>query len=193
MRRYGRARARRRRWVGLVAVVVLAGLVLWLWASLEPERRVQEAVYPLRYEETIRAAGELYGVDPALIAGIIYVESRFNPEAVSPRGAYGMMQIMPDTAVFISERSGIGGDFRDPHVNIRMGTWYYTYLERKYQGDERLVLAAYNAGEGRVDAWLRREGFDIERDIPYIETRNYVEDVAEARDRYAELYGDRLR
>jgi soluble lytic murein transglycosylase len=176
----------------VVSVLVLFGLVLWLWTSLEPERRVQEFAYPLRYEDAIRESGELYGVDPALIAGIIYVESRFNPEAVSSQGAYGLMQILPSTADFIAERAGIAGDFRDPQVNVRMGTWYYTYLSRKYMGDERLVLAAYNAGESRVDTWVQEEGFDISRDIPFPETRNYVEDVREARDRYSELYGDRL-
>lgn len=192
MRRYGRRRSRRGLWVGLVAVLALFVLVLWLWTTLEPERRIQEIAYPLSYEDVIRESGQLYGVEPELVAGIIYVESRYNPEAVSPQGAYGMMQILPSTADFISQSSGIEGDFRDPAVNIRMGTWYYTYLSQKYSGDERLVLAAYNAGETRVDGWVAEEGFDIASDIPFRETSNYVEDVRDARDRYAELYGDEL-
>ncbi|HZG63499.1 MAG TPA: lytic transglycosylase domain-containing protein, partial [Rubrobacteraceae bacterium] len=104
-------------------------------------------------------------------------------------GAYGLMQIQPETARFIAERSGIAGDYRGPNTNIRMGTWYLNYLQNQYEGDERLVLAAYNSGEGRVNAWTSEEGFDINSDIPFEETRDYVEDVVEAEKNYEELYG----
>jgi soluble lytic murein transglycosylase len=73
-----------------------------------------------------------------------------------------------------------------------MGTWYLDYLQNRYEGDERLALAAYNSGTGQVDAWVSEGGFDVDHDIPFEETRQYVEDVSEARDIYVELYGRNL-
>lgn len=150
---------------------------------------VQRVTHPLRYEETISEAASERGVEPALVAAVIRTESDFDPEVESPEGAYGLMQIQPNTARFISERGGLGGDYRDPKTNIRMGTWYLDYLRGRYEGDERLVLAAYNSGEGRVDTWISADGFDVAHDIPIAETRAYVDNVLEARDTYAELYG----
>ena len=148
--------------------------------------------YPLKYEETIRTAATQNGVEPALVAAVIRTESRFDPEVKSSRGAYGLMQLQPETARFVSERGDVSGDYRDPKTNIRMGTWYLGYLQGRYEGDERLVLAAYNSGEGQVDAWISEEGFDVGLDVPFAETRDYVEAVLEARDTYAELYGRSL-
>ena len=102
------------------------------------------------------------------------------------------MQMLPATAEFVQQRSGIEGDFRDPRTNIRMGTWYLGYLDGRYDGDKRLMLAAYNSGEGRVDGWISEEGFDIARDIPFKETRDYVENSLEARETYEGLYGENL-
>ncbi|HZC19450.1 MAG TPA: lytic transglycosylase domain-containing protein, partial [Rubrobacteraceae bacterium] len=127
---------------------------------------VHRVTHPLKYEETIRTAAAEYGVEPSLVAAVIRTESRFNPEVESPQGAYGLMQIRPETARFISERSGIGGDYRYPKTNIRTGTWYLGYLQRRYGGDERLALAAYNSGESQVDAWIADESFDVADDIP---------------------------
>jgi soluble lytic murein transglycosylase len=101
-------------------------------------------------------------------------------------------ELLPQTAGFIRDRGGIEGDYRDPKVNLRMGAWYLSYLEDRYMGDERLVLAAYNSGEGRVDAWISDKGFDVGEDIPFKETREYVEKVLEARRTYDELYGRNL-
>jgi soluble lytic murein transglycosylase len=74
-----------------------------------------------------------------------------------------------------------------------LGSWYLGYLEDRYLGHERLMLAAYNAGQGRVDSWISQEGFDIERDIPFQETREYVDSVLEAREVYRDLYGSDLK
>jgi soluble lytic murein transglycosylase len=145
----------------------------------------------LEYEETIQTAAAEHDVEPTLVAAVIRTESRFDPEVESSQGAYGLMQLLPETARFVSERGNVRGDYRDPKTNIRMGTWYLGYLQERYKGDERLVLAAYNSGEGQVDAW-NSEGFDASRDIPFAETRDYVEDVLEARDTYIELYGRNL-
>ena len=189
-RRYGKARARRRRGVLLVLAVV-AGLVALPFALGAPEA-VRQVVYPLRYEETIRQASREQGLDPAFVAGVIYTESRFRPEAESSQSAYGLMQMLPATAEFVQQRSGIQGDFREPRTNIRFGVWYLGYLDGRYGGNERLMLAAYNSGEGRVDGWISDESFDIARDIPFEETREYVENSLEARQTYEELYGKDL-
>jgi len=147
----------------------------------------------LRYEETIREASRQNGLEPAFVAGVIYAESRFRPDAESHREAYGLMQMLPETAAFVQRRSGIGGDFKDPRTNIKLGTWYLGYLGERYKGDERLMLAAYNSGEGTVDTWISDGGFDIAEDIPFEETREYVERSLEARQKYEELYGRDLR
>ncbi|HKH12732.1 MAG TPA: lytic transglycosylase domain-containing protein [Rubrobacter sp.] len=173
-------------------LVVLAALAALPFALGAPET-VRKAIYPLRYEETIREASRENGLEPAFVAGVIYAESRFEPDAESHREAYGLMQMLPETAEFVQRRSGIEGDFRDPRTNIRLGTWYLGYLDERYRGDERLMLAAYNSGEGTVDAWISEEGFDIARDIPFKETRDYVERSLEARQEYEDLYGSDLR
>jgi soluble lytic murein transglycosylase len=173
----------------VVVLLVLAGLLVALPFVLRAPEEVRKTIYPLRYEETIREASEKYGLEPAFVAGVVYTESHFRPDAESHREAYGLMQLLPQTAEFIGQRSGIKGDYRDPEVNLRMGTWYLGYLEGRYQGDERLMLAAYNSGEGMVDGWLSEEGFDIAKDIPFEETRAYVEDTLEASRIYSELYG----
>ena len=170
-------------------LVVLALVLLGLPLVLEAPDLARRLTHPLEYEETIRDAAAEHDVEPALVAAVIRTESGFDPEVESSQGAYGLMQIQPETAGFISERGSISGDYRGPKTNIRMGTWYLDYLRNRYEGDDRLVLAAYNSGEGSVDGWLSREGFDVAKDIPFKETREYVEDVLEARQTYRELYG----
>jgi len=176
----------------VAAVVLGVCAVAAVAVAIRIPDTVERATHPLRYEETIRRVGEEQGVEPTLIAGVVYAESRFGHESESHQGAYGLMQILPSTAKFISERSGIRGDYRDPRTNLRMGAWYLSYLDERYSGDERLALAAYNSGEGRVDGWLSEEGFDVRSDIPFAETRQYVDDVLEARKDYENLYGRNL-
>ena len=173
-------------------LVALAVALLGLPLLLEAPDLARRLTHPLEYEETIRDAAAEHGVEPALVAAVIRTESGFDPEVESSQGAYGLMQIQPETAGFISERAGIAGDYRGPKTNIRMGTWYLDYSRDQYKRDEGLVLAAYNSGEGQVDAWISEGDFDVDRDIPFEETRQYVEDVSEARDVYRELYGSDL-
>lgn len=177
----------------LLFVAMLAAGVYALYNLVtEPPERVQRAVYPLAYQQTIREASEAYSVEPTLVAAVIYTESRYDPEAISSQNAQGLMQITPDTADFIQANSGITGDFTEPQTNIWMGTWQLSYLEGRYLGDERAMLAAYNSGQGNVDGWLSEPGFRIESDIPFTETRNYVDHVLERQDIYRELYGGNL-
>jgi soluble lytic murein transglycosylase len=173
--------------------MVLAAVLVILPFALRVPDAIMRTIYPLRYEETIRQASEENDLEPAFVAAVIYTESRFRPDVKSHQGAYGLMQLLPQSARYIERNSGIEGDFRDPQVNIRLGTWFLGYLNDRYDGDERLMLAAYNSGEGSVDAWTSDKGFDIEKDIPYKETRQYVKRALEAQKTYQDLYGKNLQ
>ncbi len=173
--------------------MVVVGILAILPFALRVPDAVMRTLYPLRYEETIREASEENGLEPAFVAAVIYTESRFRPGVESHQDAYGLMQLLPESADYIQRKSGIEGDYRDPKVNIKLGTWFLGYLDNRYGGDERLMLAAYNSGEGSVDAWTSDENFDIEKDIPYKETREYVDRALEARKTYQELYGKNLQ
>jgi soluble lytic murein transglycosylase len=131
--------------------------------------------YPLRYSEYVRVHAREDGVDPALLAAVIYQESKFDAGAKSRSGAIGLMQLTPTTAHGIAIRTGGSkfrtGDLLDPEINIRYGAWYLGELVRKYRS-ERLALAAYNAGQGNVDRWLQSG-----QSIRFPETRAYVDRV----------------
>ena len=173
--------------------MVLVAILAILPFALRVPDAVTRAMYPLRYEETIREVSEENDLKPTFVAAVIFTESRFRPDVESHQGAYGLMQLLPQSARYIGRNSGIEGDFRDPRTNIRLGTWFLGYLNDRYDGDERLMLAAYNSGEGSVDAWTSDEGFDIKKDIPYKETREYVDKVLEAQKTYRDLYGKNLQ
>ena len=186
--------ARRVAWL-LAAVVVLGGLIAAVVAP-RVDKAVQEVVLPLRHEDIIRQQAADKGLDPALIAGVIYTESRFRDQT-SHAGAKGLMQLLPSTAHDIARKSGgtafVQGDLANPQVNISYGSFYLRYLLQRYGGNEVLAIAAYNAGEGRVDQWIfdarhKGEAFDRARHIPFPETRHYVQQVLDARGRYREEY-----
>jgi soluble lytic murein transglycosylase len=196
----GRARTRRRqmlrRGLMLLGGAVFAALVVSVVIAPHLDKAVQEIALPLRHEDIIRQQAVEKGLDPTLIAGVIYTESRFRDQT-SPVGAKGLMQILPSTADDIADKSGgtafVQGDLADPQVNIAYGSFYLSYLLRRYGGNEVLAIAAYNAGEGKVDQWIfdarrRGEAFDHTRHIPFLETRNYVQRVLDARDRYRQQY-----
>jgi soluble lytic murein transglycosylase len=172
--------------------LALVALLAALPFILKTPDTVRRAIYPLEYEQTIRQVSAEQDLEPTFVAAVVYTESRFRPDARSHRGAYGLMQLLPDTARFIQTRSGIEGDWQDPRTNLRIGVWYLGYLENRYMGDERLMLAAYNSGESQVDAWISDRGFDVGEDIPFRETRHYVKNVLEAQSIYEELYGRNL-
>jgi soluble lytic murein transglycosylase len=175
-----------------LGLLVLGIFLAALPFVLRVPETVRQTLYPLHYEETIREVSERHGLEPTFVAGVVYTESRFRPDARSHRRAHGLMQLLPETAKFIQQRSGVEGDWREPEVNLRIGAWYLGYLKERYSGDERLMLAAYNSGESRVDGWISDERFDVGEDIPFKETRDYVENVLEAQETYRELYGRNL-
>jgi soluble lytic murein transglycosylase len=172
-----------------VAVLVVAGAAAWI-VETEPDFYLR-ARYPLEYEHIIRGHAENYELDPALVAAVVYAESRFDPNAESGAGAIGLMQLLPETAEGIALRTGgtafVVSDLRNPEINVRYGSWYLHNLLDRY-GDTRLALAAYHAGQGNVDEWQRTGA-----GIVFPETRDYVRQVTELRQVYARVYRDELR
>ena len=160
---------------------------------------VQELTLPLRHEDIIRQQAAEKNLDPALIAAVIYQESKFR-DRTSSAGAKGLMQLLPGTAEFIAHKSGGTRfelqDLGTPQINISYGSWYLRYLIERYNGNQTLAVAAYNAGEDNVDKWVDGAGgadkFDAARDIPFPETRAYVQGVLSKRKAYAKHYAKEL-
>lgn len=159
-------------------------------------------MYPMDYREEILFAAQEFQVDSALIASVINAESHFNFDAISKKGAVGLMQVKPSTAEWVIKKmvkenieeqkvssneidikkimyneETKTGELLDPLTNIRIGTYYLKYLLDKF-GDLRLALCAYNAGEGTIRNWLgndkySKDGINLDI-IPYKETHNYL-------------------
>jgi len=193
------ARVRRRRRLALLAgVLVVVGVGALLLLPLG-EKAVREVTLPLQHEDIIRQQAKDKHLDAALIAGVIYAETKFRARR-SSAGAEGLMQITPATARFIAHRSGgvafRASDLGDPQINIQYGSYYLRYLLDRYGGNETLALAAYNGGEGNVDRWLVRASKAARQftpdDIPFPETRAYVDRVEQAREDYRDTYSGEL-
>ncbi|MBA3374245.1 MAG: lytic transglycosylase domain-containing protein [Actinobacteria bacterium] len=171
-----------------IAILSLAGVAACV-VEAEPDVYLR-ARYPLEFEHILRGHATNYDLDPALLAAVVYVESRFDPEAESAAGAVGLMQLLPDTARGIALRTGgdrfVVSDLRDPEINVRYGAWYLDHLRSRY-AETRLVLAAYHAGQGNVDRWREHGG-----GIAFPETRRYVGEVMRVRSVYADAYRSEL-
>jgi len=193
-----RAVARRRR--GVVAVVALAAtaFVVILTAPLF-RKAVTEFNLPLTNADVIRQQAAEKHLDPALVAGVIYAETKFDPRP-SSAGAQGLMQILPQTAEFLAHKSGATtftvADLGTPQVNIAYGSYYLRYLLDHYNGKTVLALAAYNGGIGNVDQWVadaRQHDRQMTiKAIPFPETRAYVQRVLHAQRQYRHTYASQL-
>jgi peptidoglycan lytic transglycosylase len=188
----------RRRRFGVLVLAAAIVLAVVLAVRLGPTA-VRHFTLPLNHEQIIRQQASDKNLDPALIAAVIYQESKFR-DRTSSAGAKGLMQLLPATAEFIAKKSG-GTSFQvqdlgTPQVNIAYGSWYLRYLMTRYHGNSTLAVAAYNAGEANVDKWVRRVGgagnFDAGRDIPFPETRHYVLSVMSHRQAYRKTYPKEL-
>ena len=189
-----RAATRRRR-----TLSVLTGGVVILVAVLAIKpllgKAVNDLTLPLRYQDIIRQQAGAKHLDPALIAAVIYAETKFDPRP-SPAGAQGLMQILPQTAEFLAHRSGATTftteDLATPQVNIAYGSYYLRYLLDQYGGSTVLALAAYNGGEANVSHWradARARGHDMTiADIGFAETRAYVSRVLQKQRDYRATY-----
>jgi len=185
---------RRRRIAAFGTIAVLIGVFAGaLVASGTFDEALQELTLPLRHEDVIRQQADEKGVDAALIAAVIYTESRFRDQT-SSAGARGLMQITPAAADTIAKNSEATTfeleDLGDPEINIRYGTFLLREHLERYDGDEAAALAAYNAGPGNADEW---GGADLTvDDIEFPETRAYVEEVLEKKEEYRSEYATEL-
>jgi soluble lytic murein transglycosylase len=157
------------------------------------EDAIKEITLPLRHDDIIRQQARDKDLDPALIAAVIYRESKFRQQT-SKAGAKGLMQILPSTAEFVARRTGgtefEQADLSNPQINIAYGSWYLRYLLDNYDGNVVAAVAAYNAGHRRVDRW---GGSDLRiRDIRFPETEQYTRDVIDKRREYADRYRGEL-
>ncbi len=179
--------------LGLLAIV---GIVRLMPLA---QRAVNDLGLPLSYAGIIRQQAADKHLDPALVAGVIYAETKFDPRT-SSAGAEGPMQLMPQTALYLARRTG-GTSFRvadlnTPQVNIAYGCYYLRYLLNEFHGSRVAAVAAYNGGDTNVHRWIARaqaEGhpFGI-ADIPFPETRDYVQRVLQARSEYRHTYAGQL-
>lgn len=178
----------------LVVLIVCALLLIF---SPNLQRSIGKIFYPLDYWEEVTVFSKEYDVDPYLVMAVIKTESNFDEKAISSANACGLMQLMPDTAVWIVEKAQMNIDPKEaiwePGDNIRMGIWYLRWLSQEYYlGNWLAALTAYNGGMQNVDTWLKDGtwdgSFEDREQIPFKETVAYLERVKRAYIRYYELY-----
>jgi len=167
----------------MVSVIFIIAVYFYLPAI------IADSAFPLEYKDLIKKYAQQYNVNPNLVAGLIYTESHFNPNAGSPVGAKGLMQIMPATGAGLARQLGEGSTFStsklyDPDTSIRYGTYYIAQLIGKYQGNIELGLIAYNGGCAAADRYATYGGGLVS------ETHNYRYKVVNAKASYDQLYGE---
>lgn len=168
-------------------------IVYTVWQNDDFQRKY---IYPYPFKEKVEYYADRYNVDSDLIAGVILAESKFNQEATSNYGAKGVMQIMPETALWIAKQieddSFSVENLYIPDTNIKYGTWYLSELQEEFEGNEILMLAAYNAGRGNVHDWMKKYHWNMNfkdyEKIPFPETREYVKKVLNNKQEYNRLY-----
>lgn len=182
---------RRKKIVKIIAILFL----VFLFGSGLTSDILDKILYPYAYKESVEKYAAAYNVDPLLVIAVVREESHFNPWSNSHKGAVGLMQLMPATAQEISV--WLGEDYSLVDLtrhdnNIRYGTRYLAALNKEFHGNTNLILAAYNAGSGRVNSWLKDSPHDFNayriEDIPFKETREYVVKVLHSYEKYKELY-----
>jgi soluble lytic murein transglycosylase len=178
----------------LVVVVLLAAVVASMLHTA-----ASNLALPLSDAGIIREQAAQKRLDPALIAAVIYAETKFDPRP-SSAGAEGLMQILPATAYYLAHLSGgitfTASDLADPSVNVAYGSYYLRYLLNHYGGNEMLAVAAYNGGLTNVDEWVAHAeaaGHQLSaQEIPFPQTREYVRRVLDAERAYRETYPRQL-
>lgn len=173
----------------LVIILILCFIIFYVF---DVKTIIIKNIYPQNYAEYVNKYSEEYDVDALLIFAMIKAESNFNPNAKSHNKAKGLMQLMEETALEISNDKDI--DLYDPETNIKLGTYYFSTLLKKYNYQAGIALAAYNAGMGNVNTWIgkgtiKEDGSDLEN-IPYKETNMYVRKVLNDYKTYQKLYSE---
>lgn len=188
---------KKRTYFVIVAIVIM---IVLIFTVFKPINWVLKKLYKLEYSEYVYQYAEENNIDPLLVFAIIKAESNFNHSIQSSSGAIGLMQLMESTAIEmakeVKQEIVVKEALYNPEINIKIGTFYYAYLIQHYEGNEYLALAAYNAGMGNVDKWIKEgiikaDGSDLEN-IPYKETNNYVRKIIRDYKIYQRLYGENL-
>ena len=180
--------------IAALALLAAAGWLIFRYAGLSGRY-----AYPVKYRREIMEASAENSLPPCLVASVVNTESGFDPNAVSPVGAVGLMQLLPSTAEWIAGMRGMEFEEQrlyEPAYNIDMGCWLLSYMLKRYDGNLRYALIAYNAGHGALEKWLADPAYVDENGelavIPYNETRNYVDKIEKAIIQYEKLYGEQL-
>lgn len=171
----------------ILAVLIITGYILYT-------EIIKKQIYPIKYEDYVVKYSQEYNVPQEYIYAVIYSESSFKEKAVSHAGAIGLMQIMPDTFDWLSRLMGENYEKEDvykPEINIKCGVFYLSFLYNRF-GNWDTAIAGYNAGHGRVSAWLCDTRYSDDGEtlkyIPYQETNNYVKKVNKLKNIYLKLY-----
>lgn len=182
----------------LIIIVAIVIILTILFGVLKVQDIILKKIYPQEYREYVYIYSEKNGIDPLLTFAIMKAESNFKTNAYSSSGAIGLMQLMPSTAEEVAEEIEeeliVKEALYNPEKNIMIGTCYFANLMEKYDDNMLLSLAAYNAGIGKVDEWIKKgvikeDGSDIEN-IPYKETNHYVRKIVRDYKIYKNLYKD---
>ncbi len=183
----------------VICLIVAVCLAFGIWSLVQKVRHERElAEYPVYYEELIENSASEFGLDPYLVLSIVRCESSFDSDALSDKGAFGLMQIMPDTGTWVAHKLGMDETYTqemlaDPETNIRFGCWYLSFLQRRFSGYRDAVICAYNAGHGTVEKWLSDSRYSdngILAVVPFPQTERYLEKVNAAYGHYVSLYPD---
>lgn len=177
----------------IIIFVLLLIIAISIFAAVF-KQTFEKQKYPLYYADLIDEYAGKNGLEPELVAAVIYCESSFDENAVSRAGAVGLMQLMPDTFDWLSrlmEDDFIGGEIDDIETNISCGCYYLGWMQRKF-GSQQAAIAGYNAGHGITAKWLAdtqysTDGMTLDS-IPYSETQKYVEKVMKTKEIYKSLY-----
>ena len=183
-----------------LVIIVIFGLLGFFGYRLANEMGLKnyllQAKYPIRYQEIVEDYAEEFDLDEALVYAVILTESKFDTYAESEVGAKGLMQLTDETGQECAKKLGVEGfsseQLFDPEINIRLGCYYLKKLIRDYDGITETALAAYNGGPGNVDQWLNEPNYSngdgTLKEIPFRETRDYVQKVRKAYWNYQSIY-----
>ncbi len=183
--------------LGNIFSVLLCFILLgFVFYSLFNADKFYKNRYPLVHKDIVEKYCNLYNVDEYLVQAVIRTESFFDENAVSSKGAIGLMQIMPETGSWVAEKLNLENfsseDLFDYEKNIMIGVWYISFLSDKFDGNFNSIIAAYNAGPTNVSKWLAKEEFSSDgenlKDIPFLETKKYSEKVSSAYEMYLRIY-----